>query len=123
MTVSLARIGQWVMTLRCPDSALRSVTRHQRPSRSREALCYFERIPEQTLTGRDQGAFDLWESIQRWSAHGVNVGEMRTVCGLGRPTRICNLPAQRAEQGKRGGPRGTRTHNLRIKSPLLCQLS
>jgi len=22
-----------------------------------------------------------------------------------------------------GGPRGTRTHNPRIKSPLLCQLS
>ena len=22
-----------------------------------------------------------------------------------------------------GGPRGTRTHNLRIKSPQLCQLS
>ena len=26
-------------------------------------------------------------------------------------------------QVKRGGPRGDRTHNPRIKSPLLCQLS
>ena len=25
--------------------------------------------------------------------------------------------------GHEGGPRGTRTHNPRIKSPLLCQLS
>ena len=25
--------------------------------------------------------------------------------------------------GQMGGPRGTRTHNPRIKSPLLCQLS
>ncbi len=25
--------------------------------------------------------------------------------------------------GQRGGPRGDRTHNPRIKSPLLCQLS
>jgi hypothetical protein len=36
-------------------------------------------------------------------------------------------PASRPRSGKaarqRGGPRGDRTHNPRIKSPLLCQLS
>jgi integrase len=36
-------------------------------------------------------------------------------------------PIERSEKGKRagrrGGPRGDRTHNPRIKSPLLCQLS
>ncbi len=36
-------------------------------------------------------------------------------------------PAETATKGKRadqhGGPRGDRTHNPRIKSPLLCQLS
>jgi integrase len=32
-------------------------------------------------------------------------------------------PAGKASDGKRGGPRGDRTHNPRIKSPLLCQLS
>jgi hypothetical protein len=31
VTVSLARIGKWVIALRCPDSALRHVTRHRRP--------------------------------------------------------------------------------------------
>ena len=36
-------------------------------------------------------------------------------------------PTERSENGnaavRRGGPRGDRTHNPRIKSPLLCQLS
>jgi hypothetical protein len=36
-------------------------------------------------------------------------------------------PAEHAQKGRRagqpGGPRGDRTHNPRIKSPLLCQLS
>jgi integrase len=32
-------------------------------------------------------------------------------------------PRQGKRTGQRGGPRGDRTHNPRIKSPLLCQLS
>jgi len=36
------------------------------------------------------------------------------------PTRA---PTEVEAQVKRGGPRGDRTHNPRIKSPLLCQLS
>jgi integrase len=32
-------------------------------------------------------------------------------------------PAKSKRPGQRGGPRGDRTHNPRIKSPLLCQLS
>jgi hypothetical protein len=31
--------------------------------------------------------------------------------------------AARVGEDQTGGPRGTRTHNPRIKSPLLCQLS
>src|SRR4051794_10800526 len=32
-------------------------------------------------------------------------------------------PAKAKSAVQRGGPRGARTHNPRIKSPLLCQLS
>jgi hypothetical protein len=32
-------------------------------------------------------------------------------------------PTKGKRRGQRGGPRGDRTHNPRIKSPLLCQLS
>ena len=32
-------------------------------------------------------------------------------------------PAKGKRAAQRGGPRGDRTHNPRIKSPLLCQLS
>jgi hypothetical protein len=32
-------------------------------------------------------------------------------------------PRNGKRAGQRGGPRGDRTHNPRIKSPLLCQLS
>jgi hypothetical protein len=32
-------------------------------------------------------------------------------------------PRSSKAAGQRGGPRGDRTHNPRIKSPLLCQLS
>ena len=32
-------------------------------------------------------------------------------------------PTKGKRPGQRGGPRGDRTHNPRIKSPLLCQLS
>jgi hypothetical protein len=32
-------------------------------------------------------------------------------------------PTRGKRAGQRGGPRGDRTHNPRIKSPLLCRLS
>lgn len=48
-----------------------------------------------------------WGGNRRWFA-------TRFGCGA-----VDHVP----ERGNTGGPRGTRTHNPRIKSPLLCQLS
>ena len=46
----------------------------------------------------------------------ARVGAVWAPASIGEPTK-----GKRA--GQKGGPRGDRTHNPRIKSPLLCQLS
>ncbi len=54
--------------------------------------------------------------------------EVRTGCGLAAQVDALCWPSSRLLQASdlhkhHGGPRGDRTHNPRIKSPLLCQLS
>ena len=64
---------------------------------------------------------DLTSLADRMDAASRAAAEARVGAVWARP------PIERSETGKRaghhGGPRGDRTHNPRIKSPLLCQLS
>ena len=64
---------------------------------------------------------DVSDLAARMDAAAREAAEARVgaVCARARPTK----QSSDKRAGQRGGPRGDRTHNPRIKSPLLCQLS
>jgi integrase len=64
---------------------------------------------------------DLGDLADRMDAAARAAAEAR-VGAVWAPTPI-GEPKRGKRAGQRGGPRGDRTHNPRIKSPLLCQLS
>jgi hypothetical protein len=64
---------------------------------------------------------DLATLADRMDAAARAAAEARVGAVWARPAADTSSTDKRAAQG--GGPRGDRTHNPRIKSPLLCQLS
>jgi integrase len=64
---------------------------------------------------------DLTALADRMDAAVRAAAEARVGAVWARPP--AETPARAKRTGQHGGPRGDRTHNPRIKSPLLCQLS
>jgi integrase len=64
---------------------------------------------------------DLTALADRMDAAARAAADARVGAVWARPPT--ETPAKGKRAGQRGGPRGDRTHNPRIKSPLLCQLS